>query len=138
MGNGVGNGAENGAGNKDFARAESEVQMQLVREQDEQLDELAIAVERIGVMGKEMHTELGQQGSMLEELEDDFDNTRGRMGEVQRRLNRFVEETGRGQLCTIAALVALFCCCRFCSLRHSGVRERPCLFSFLLGCSLQH
>lgn len=99
-------GAENRE--KKFAQAENDMQVQLVREQDEQLDDLAVAVERIGAMGKTMHSELQEQGSMLEELEEDFDGTRGRMGDAHARLNRFMKETSRGQLCTIVALVALF------------------------------
>lgn len=91
-----------------FKHDEAELQMQIVRQQDEQLDELALTVERIGEMGKGINEELEEQGEMLDELGNDFDNTQFRMREVHRRLAVFAAETGRGQLCTIAALAALF------------------------------
>lgn len=102
----VENGGENA--HAEFKHGEAAIQMQVVREQDEQLGELAIAVERIGAMGKGINEELEEQGEMLDDLGHSFENTRSRMRDVHRRLAVFAAETGRGQLCTIVALAALF------------------------------
>eukprot|EP00171_Calliarthron_tuberculosum_P004381 IDg4381t1 len=106
--NGAGNTEVEAKTHADFKHEESELQMQIVRQQDEQLDELALTVERIGEMGKGINEELEEQGELLDELGQDFDDTRSRMRDVHRRLAVFAAETGRGQLCTIAALAALF------------------------------
>lgn len=94
--------------NEAFMNGEREQQEMIVRKQDEDLEELSTAVERIGLLGQEMHNELNEHGEMLDDLEENFDRTRSRMGTVQNKLNKFIEETGRGQFCTIVGLVFLF------------------------------
>jgi syntaxin of plants SYP6 len=80
----------------------------LVREQDQGLDDLSAAVQRIGHMGKEMHNELQEHSVMLDGLESGFDDTTTRMGAVQRKLDEFANETSRGQFCTIVVLLFTF------------------------------
>lgn len=87
---------------------ELELQDAIVREQDESLDDLAVAVRRIGTMGKEMHNELHEHGVLLDDLESGFDNTSSRMRSIQRRLDDFVSETTAGQFCTIVVLFFAF------------------------------
>ena len=91
-----------------FGSNDGQVQLDIMRQQDEQLDELALAVNRIGDMGKEINQELESQSHLLDDLDDNFSSTRARMGDVHSRLNAFIQETSRGQLCTIAWLSLLF------------------------------
>lgn len=84
------------------------LQAHMVRQQDEGLQDLSEAVQRIGNMGSVMQGELAEQGEMLDELDGDFDETRSRMANVQKRLDTFIAETSRSQLCTIALLFFFF------------------------------
>lgn len=90
--------------NDDFIHNEVQQQERIMEQQDEDLDHLASAVERIGLMGHEMHEELAEHGQLLDGLADDMDNTRSRMANVRERLDRFIAETGPKQFCTIVGL----------------------------------
>lgn len=91
-----------------FDENDGQVQLDIMRQQDEQLDQLALAVNRIGDMGKEINEELEDQSRLLDDLDESFSGTRARMGDVHSRLNAFIQQTSRGQLCTIAWLSLLF------------------------------
>lgn len=60
----------------------------LIRRQDEDLDDLAVHVARLGTVGRTIGQELDEQGKMLEELEEDVDGTTTRLGAAQRKLTR--------------------------------------------------
>lgn len=79
-----------------------------MEQQDGDLDDLAIAVERIGVMGRDMHQELAEQGQLLDHLGQEFDDTRSRMATVHQKLDKFIAETGPRQFCTIVGLFLTF------------------------------
>lgn len=83
-------------------------QEQIMRHQDEQLDELAGAVQRIGNMGRDMHIELEEQGQLLDNLGEEMEDTSSRMKRVRQSLDRFIEETGPRQFCTIVWLSVTF------------------------------
>jgi syntaxin of plants SYP6 len=103
-----GGGKGRGMASQTKAQAQAQAQAQMVREQDAGLEDLSAAVRRIGDMGAVMHTELAEQGELLDDLEAGFDHTRHRMASVQGRLDAFVAEASRGQLCTIAVLFFCF------------------------------
>lgn len=84
------------------------LQAHMVRQQDEGLHDLSEAVRRIGNIGSVMQSELAEQGEMLDQLDGDFDETRSRMANVQKRLDAFIADTSRSQLCTIALLFFFF------------------------------
>lgn len=85
-----------------------DVQMEMLRQQDEQLEHLALDVKRIGKMGEGIREELEDQTRLLDELDEDFSNTRTNMAAVHTKVRAFIQETGRGQLCTIVGLYMLF------------------------------
>lgn len=91
-----------------FAEEEIQVRERLVQEQDEGLEVLGGAVERIGAMGREIHRELNEHGEMMDELGEDMDLTNSRMASVQGKLNQFMSETTRKELCTILWLFIAF------------------------------
>ncbi|KAI0562543.1 Syntaxin 6 [Gracilaria domingensis] len=94
--------------NDSFIGSELRQQEMLMEHQDVQLGELASAVERIGIMGRDMHQELEEQGQMLDDLGDEMVDARSRMKSVHRKLNKFIEETGPRNFCTIVGLCITF------------------------------
>lgn len=94
--------------NDAFIGDEMRQQEILMEHQDVQLGELANAVERIGIMGRDMHQELEVQGQMLDELGGEMDNTFSRVKVVRKKLNDFIEETGPRTFCTILILSVTF------------------------------
>ena len=78
----------------------------LLRHQDEALDELDVAVQRVGDMAETIHDEIGQQNKMLTEMEEDLENVEEQLGLVMGKLARFLKTKDRWQLTTI---MILFC-----------------------------
>ena len=99
---------ESGAVNDGFMGDEMAHQQQILQQQDEQLDHLADAVQRIGNIGRDMHLELEEQGQLLDNLGSEMEDTASRMKRVRQRLDRFIEETGPRQFCTIVWLSVTF------------------------------
>lgn len=91
-----------------FVDDEQLTQTRLLERQDEDLDELASAVKRIGALGRDMHVELEQQGELLDDLGGRFDGTIGRLKSVRDRIDVVMEQTGRRQFCTIVWLTITF------------------------------
>ncbi|KAD7480493.1 hypothetical protein E3N88_03629 [Mikania micrantha] len=69
--------------NDDFISSESDRQMLLIKQQDEELDELSASVERIGSVGLTIHDELIAQEKIIEELGSEMDSTSNRLDFVQ-------------------------------------------------------
>lgn len=84
------------------------LQVEAVRQQDEDLDHLSTAVQRIGALGRDMHNELEEQGELLQDLGGHFDGTLSRMKAVHARVHAVMERTGRKQFCTILWLSVIF------------------------------
>ena len=78
------------------------------RQQDDDLDHLGEHVVRIGQMGRQIGEELGQQSTMLDELDADIDGTSNRLAAAQKKMTHVLKKAGlRGQLCIIAVLIVL-------------------------------
>ncbi|MBA0683855.1 hypothetical protein Goari_025482, partial [Gossypium aridum] len=69
--------------NDDFVASESDRQMLLLKQQDEELDELSTSVKRIGGVGLTIHEELLAQEKILDELGTEMDSTKNRLDFVQ-------------------------------------------------------
>ena len=76
----------------------------MMEQQDEALDELDGAVERVGHMAENIHEELGHQNKMLNELEDDLENAEEQLGLVMGKLAKLLKTTNKWQLGTILTL----------------------------------
>ncbi|EFJ11433.1 hypothetical protein SELMODRAFT_183263 [Selaginella moellendorffii] len=95
-------------GNDDFLSLESERQALILKDQDEDLDEISASVVRIGDVGLTIHEELSSQEKIVSDLDKDMDGTANRMELAQKRLAHVLKKAGlKGQLCLIAALVIL-------------------------------
>lgn len=94
--------------NNAFVNEELSAQAVAIRMQDDDLDDLASAVQRIGDLGRDMHAELEEQGALLEDLGGRFDGTVSRLKAIRHRVDRVMEQTGRRNFCTIIWLSITF------------------------------
>ena len=76
----------------------------LMQHQDETLDELDVAVTRVGYMADNIGDEIGLQNKMLTELDDDLDRAEEEMGLVMGKLAKFLQTRDGWQIGTILAL----------------------------------
>ncbi|XP_058105827.1 syntaxin-61 [Magnolia sinica] len=95
--------------NDDFVSSETDRQMLLIKQQDEELDELSASVERIGGVGLTIHDELIGQERILEDLSLEMDSTTNRLDFVQKKVAMVMKKvSAKGQIMMIAFLVLLF------------------------------
>ncbi|KAF7116790.1 hypothetical protein RHSIM_RhsimUnG0015200 [Rhododendron simsii] len=69
--------------NDDIVSSESDRQLLLIKQQDEELDELSASVERIGGVGLTIHEELLAQEKIIDELGTEMESTSNRLDFVQ-------------------------------------------------------
>ncbi|XP_076938542.1 syntaxin-61-like [Bidens hawaiensis] len=95
--------------NDDFITSESYRQMLLIRQQDEELDELSASVGRIGSVGLTIHDELLSQERLIDELGLEMDSTTNRLDFVQKKVAVVMKKAGaKGQMMMILFLIVLF------------------------------
>ncbi|XP_022720988.1 syntaxin-61-like isoform X1 [Durio zibethinus] len=95
--------------NDDFIASESDRQMLLIKQQDEELDELSASVERIGGVGLTIHEELLAQEKIIEELGTEMDSTTNRLDFVQKKVAMVMKKaSAKGQIMMILFLLVLF------------------------------
>ncbi|KAK6128394.1 hypothetical protein DH2020_037870 [Rehmannia glutinosa] len=95
--------------NDDVISSESDRQVLLIRQQDEELDELSASVERIGGVGLTIHEELLAQEKIIDELGTEMDSTSNRLDFVQKKVAMVMKKAGaKGQIMMILFLLALF------------------------------
>ncbi|KAG8079136.1 hypothetical protein GUJ93_ZPchr0007g5863 [Zizania palustris] len=95
--------------NDDFIASESDRQLLLMRQQDEELDELSESVQRIGGVGLTIHEELSGQERILNDLSLEMETTSNRLDFVQKRVAMVMKKAGiKGQIMLIVFLVVLF------------------------------
>lgn len=91
--------------NDSFIRNQGQLQDQIIRQQDTDLDDLSNVVGVLGQMGTSIHSELEQHSRILDDLDAGVDNTSGRLNAVMRRVNKLLESTSdRVQWCLIIVL----------------------------------
>uniref|UniRef100_A0A803N224 t-SNARE coiled-coil homology domain-containing protein n=1 Tax=Chenopodium quinoa TaxID=63459 RepID=A0A803N224_CHEQI len=69
--------------NDDYISSESDRQMLLIKQQDEELDELSASVQRIGSVGLSIHDELLAQEKIIDDLGVEMDSTSNRLDFLQ-------------------------------------------------------
>lgn len=91
-----------------YIATESDRQELLLREQDEDLEDLSAGLGHIGHMGLEIHEELSSQGRLMDKFSDDMDGTATRLDFVQKKLATVMKKAGwKGQVMIIVFLVVL-------------------------------
>lgn len=76
----------------------------LMQHQEETLDELDVAVTRVGDIAGHIHDEIGRQNKMLDEMDEDLTNVEEELGMVMGKLGKFLQTKDRSTICTILAL----------------------------------
>ncbi|XP_015899812.2 syntaxin-61 [Ziziphus jujuba] len=95
--------------NDDFIASESDRQLLLIKQQDEELDELSASVQRIGGVGLTIHEELLAQERIIDDLGMEMDSTSNRLDFVQKKVGMVMKKAGaKGQIMMILFLVVLF------------------------------
>ncbi|MED6216175.1 Syntaxin-61, variant 2 [Stylosanthes scabra] len=95
--------------NDDFIESESDRQMLLMKQQDEELDELSISVQKIGGIGLTIHEELLAQEKIIDDLGNEMDSTSNRLDFVQKKVAMVMKKaSAKGQIMMILGLLALF------------------------------
>lgn len=93
---------------EEFYGLESDKQALIMKEQDQDLDELSASVERIGGVGLTIHDELISQDRIISDLGQEMDNTANRLDFVQKRVALVIKKAGaKGQIMMIIFLVIL-------------------------------
>ncbi|CAK9261957.1 unnamed protein product [Sphagnum jensenii] len=91
-----------------FLTDESGQQALLMKEQEEDLDDLSETIMRLGAVGLNIHEELSSQGRLIDELGNDMDTTATRLDFVQKHVSMVMKKAGwKGQLMAIVSLVVL-------------------------------
>nr|GME03692.1 syntaxin-61 [Ipomoea batatas] len=97
------------ANNDDYVSAESDTQLLLIKQQDDELDELSASVRRIGGVGLTIHDELRAQDKIINDLGAEMDNTSTRLDFVQKRVAMVMKKASpKGQFMMILFLIVLF------------------------------
>lgn len=90
--------------NTRFVRDQKTKQQMMLREQDDNLEELDGAVDRVHHMAVEIQGELKDQSKMLDDLETDLDATSERMQFVMGKLQKLLKTKDSCQIWTIVIL----------------------------------
>ena len=94
--------------NSRFIKNQVAEQRYMLNEQDNALDTLGDAVDRLDHLGREVNTELKEQNLMLNELDDELDAAGNRMNVVQAQLAKLLKTKDGCTIWTIVILTVLF------------------------------
>jgi len=92
------------AGNTDFIYDQQANAQMMMRQQDETLEDLDSAVDRVGNIAITINEELGTQNKMLDELATDLDDAEEKLGVVMGKLGKLLKTKDGCQLWTIVSL----------------------------------
>lgn len=94
--------------NDDYIDSESDRQLLLMRQQDDELDELSESVQRIGGVGLTIYDELSGQERILSDLSLEMETTSNRLDFVQKKVAAVMKKAGiKGQMMLILFLVVV-------------------------------
>lgn len=92
--------------NESFLGDEQSRQQLIMKQQDNELEDIEQAVTRLGRVGLTIHEELESQGRMLDELDEDVDTTHSRLKATQKKILDVIKKSGTTtQLAVIVFLV---------------------------------
>mmetsp|Transcript_13452 Transcript_13452/g.17718 ORF Transcript_13452/g.17718 Transcript_13452/m.17718 type:complete len:128 (-) Transcript_13452:243-626(-) len=78
----------------DFIKNQIRSQQKSMRRQDEHLDELGTAVDRLGHLSLKIGEEIEDQNRILTELDTDLDNTVDKLDMITRKTKELVKKSG--------------------------------------------
>eukprot|EP00474_Spongospora_subterranea_P004391 CRZ04849.1 hypothetical protein [Spongospora subterranea] len=80
------------------AKHVQQAQQMMEKEQDVHLDDMLSSLQRLGVMGTQVHDELEDQRLLLNEVDQDMDDAGDRMEVVMKKLDKLIGNSNRGKL----------------------------------------
>lgn len=87
-------------------RAEAQVEMKtMIARQDDQLEHLGVAVERLGSMAGSINEELKEQNQMLKGLDEDLDDASNKMNTVMSTLSKHLRTKDSCQIYTVIVML---------------------------------
>lgn len=113
--------------NSQFIKNQKQQTIQMINRQDESLGILGDAVDRVGVMAKEINTEVKEQNILLDGLDRDISDASSRLDVVQEALGKLLKTKDGCQIWTVVILTLILvllskfhrpndllqsCCCR--------------------------
>ena len=90
------------------------LQREMLDEQDEALDDLSVAAERTKDISLAVNDELDLHAKLLDGLEDDVEDTRGRLHLASRAVKRMMRRGSNCRQYSIVALVLVVCVLMLC------------------------
>jgi syntaxin 6 len=96
----------NDQANEFMANAQSRASLMLMQ-QDEALEDLDMAVVRVGHMAENIHEEIGQQNKMLDEMDADLADAEEQLGVVMGKLAKLLKTKNKCHLGTILCLLVV-------------------------------
>jgi len=92
------------ADNTDIVSARKQQQKEIEKEQDDVLDDMATALDRLKGTTSEIDSQLVKHKDMLEDLDGSMGNAQSNMEVVTKKLTKLLGTSDRGRLCCIAML----------------------------------
>lgn len=93
--------------NSRFIKGQKQQTIQMIHQQDQNLDKLGQAVDRVGVMAKEINTEVKEQSIMLDGLDRDINDASNRLNVVQEALGKLLKTKDGCQIWTVVILTLI-------------------------------
>mmetsp|Transcript_43807 Transcript_43807/g.93787 ORF Transcript_43807/g.93787 Transcript_43807/m.93787 type:complete len:248 (-) Transcript_43807:239-982(-) len=93
--------------NDQFLARERQTQQQIVRQQDETLDQIAQSAQRLHGAASTISIELKEQQQMLKDLDNDIDKETEKLNFVMKRIGRLMQTGDSNQICLIIGLTVL-------------------------------
>mmetsp|Transcript_24140 Transcript_24140/g.47431 ORF Transcript_24140/g.47431 Transcript_24140/m.47431 type:complete len:116 (+) Transcript_24140:291-638(+) len=92
----------------EYYRNQQQQQQMLIRDQDEKLDELGLAAERLHHTAMTINTEIKDQQVMLNELENEVDAEAEKMNFVMKKMAKLLQTSDTKQICLVLFLFVVF------------------------------
>eukprot|EP00929_Paragymnodinium_shiwhaense_P121638 TRINITY_DN93960_c0_g1_i1.p1 TRINITY_DN93960_c0_g1~~TRINITY_DN93960_c0_g1_i1.p1 ORF type:complete len:250 (-),score=80.13 TRINITY_DN93960_c0_g1_i1:53-802(-) len=93
--------------NDAFLQRQRQEQAQIIRQQDDALEELGKSAQRLNQVATTINIELQDQQKMLKELDDDIERETEKLNFVMKRMGKLLKTSDNKQLCLIIALFVL-------------------------------
>jgi len=93
--------------NEAFLQRQRQEQQQIIRQQDDALDELGKSAQRLNQVATTINIELQDQQKMLQELDEDIEKETEKLNYVMKRMGKLLKTSDNKQLCLIIALMVL-------------------------------
>jgi hypothetical protein len=90
--------------NTRFIHNEKQKQQMMIKQQDQDLDHLGQAVDRLHNIGKEINTEIKEQQILLDNLDNEISDASSRMDTVMAALQKLLKTKDNCQIWTIVIL----------------------------------